>query len=98
MVRWISELELYAPEIVYKPGQENIVADILSRMNFESPSVPPASQPMEPEYIFATWDKLPPTLRSDWPLLLIPSNREQVKSLLDKEEKNFIITSNRVFR
>jgi hypothetical protein len=103
LVRWISELELYAPEIVYKPGKENIVADILSRVNFESPLVPHSSQPMEPEYLFATWDKLPPTLRSDWPLLLIPSNRAQVKSsevksLLDKEEKNFIIMSNRVFR
>jgi hypothetical protein len=103
LVRWISELELYSPEIIYKPGSENTIPDILSRMNFDSPLEPPAATSMEPDYLYAAWDKLPPTLRSDWPLLLIPENRAKVKSvevkkLLDNEEKNFIITSNRVFR
>jgi hypothetical protein len=103
LVRWISELELYSPEIIYKPGKENEIPDILSRMNFDSPSEQPASESMEPEYLYAAWNKLPPTLRSDWPLLLIPNNRTkvistEVKSILDREEKNFNVTANRVWR
>jgi hypothetical protein len=31
LVRWLSEIELYDPEILYKPGIENQVPDLLSR-------------------------------------------------------------------
>ncbi|OBZ81557.1 Transposon Tf2-9 polyprotein, partial [Choanephora cucurbitarum] len=94
LVRWISELELFSPTILYKPGKDNHIPDALSRMNYDSPDVPPAADSMEPDYLYAAWDKLSPGLRSDWPLLLLPQNREKVKSdevkhILDREEKNF---------
>ena len=103
LVRWISELELFSPTILYKPGKDNLVPDILSRMNFDSPGVKPAAESMEPDYLYAVWDSLSPGLRSDWPLLLLPQNRSKVKSdavkkILDREKKNFTITANRVFR
>ncbi|OBZ80629.1 Transposon Ty3-G Gag-Pol polyprotein [Choanephora cucurbitarum] len=103
LTRWISELELYNPTIIYKLGKENQIPDILPRMNFDSPLVKPAPESIEPDYLYATWSNLPPTLRSDWPLLLIPINREKVKSaeikkILEREEKHFHISSNRVFR
>ncbi|KAG2195271.1 hypothetical protein INT47_005046 [Mucor saturninus] len=100
LVRWINELELYSPKIVYKPGKENTIPDILSRMPFNDT---PSPAPMEPDYLYAVWDKFPTTIRYDWPLLLIPSSREKVKTdelkaLLDKEAEKFHITANRVFR
>lgn len=103
LIRWINELELYAPNICYKPGKENIIPDILSRMDFNTTKSNPDVKPMEPEYLYATWNHLPATLRSDWPLLLIPENRVKVKSaeikaILNREEKHFHVTANQVYR
>lgn len=35
LVRWMNELELFDPEILYRPGKENDVPDALSRENYE---------------------------------------------------------------
>lgn len=100
LVRWINELELYSPKIVYKPGKENQVPDALSRLPFTDI---PDPEPMEPDFLYAVWDKFPTSIRYDWPLLLIPDSRtrvqsDELKSLLDKEAVHFHITTNRVFR
>ncbi|KAG2191485.1 hypothetical protein INT47_004957, partial [Mucor saturninus] len=104
LVRWINELELYSPEILYKPGKENTVPDILSRMNFESNNQSTTDvKPMESDYLYVTWTQLPAKLRSDWPMLLLPETRKklklaEVKAVLDKEEKYFHVAANQVYR
>ena len=103
LVRWINEIETMNPTIVYKAGKENHVADVLSRMNYADEDPAPNSETMESDLLYAAWDVLPPLLRADWPLLLLPEEREKVKSetvnnLLNKEQNNFSISSNRLYR
>ncbi|CEG85007.1 hypothetical protein RMATCC62417_18745 [Rhizopus microsporus] len=50
LVRWLSEIELYDPEILYKPGSENQVPDILSRRDGIEAS--PEDKSMEPKYLY----------------------------------------------
>jgi hypothetical protein len=38
LTRWINELELYDPDIQYKPGKEQVVPDALSRIVHPAPS------------------------------------------------------------
>jgi hypothetical protein len=103
LIRYINELELYSPEILWKPGNKMQVADTLSRLNYDSLDIPPASESFEPEYLFAAWDTMPAVLRSDWPIFLLPENKHHVKStkvkqMLEKKSKHFDIRLNRIYR
>ncbi|KAG1082520.1 hypothetical protein G6F59_013927 [Rhizopus arrhizus] len=102
LVRWIAELELYAPDIQYKPGKDNNVPDILSRIG--SPASLCASHSLEPEYLYSSWiqDGLSRAGEPmDWPMLYI--NEERVKdqknrNLLDKHRNDFVVHDRRVYR
>lgn len=101
LVRWISELELYAPNIQYKPGVDNTVADALSRLPEGNNSDQDITS-MEPEYLYAL-DHLPLSIRQDWPLLYMDNKFEKVednelKRHLLKEKSNFRIESNLIYR
>lgn len=100
LVRWISDLEMFAPTIKYKPGTSNTVADALSRIGNAST---PAFTSMEPDYLYTTWDRLPPELQSDWPLLYVTGADTKVqspklKTLLVKEKPFFKIEQGKLFR
>lgn len=103
LVRWIAELELYAPDIQYKPGKDNNVPDVLSRIG--SPASSCASHSLEPEYLYSSWiqDGLSRAGEPmDWPMLYI-NEEERVKDpinrkLLDKHRNNFVVHDRRVFR
>jgi hypothetical protein len=47
LIRWIAELELYDPDIQYKPGKENEVPDVLSRRDEPEGSL--ADKSLEPQ-------------------------------------------------
>ncbi|KAJ8651383.1 hypothetical protein O0I10_013089, partial [Lichtheimia ornata] len=52
LTRWIAEMELYDPDIQYKPGKDNHVPDILSRR--DGAHCLTNESDMEPEYLYAT--------------------------------------------
>ncbi|KAK4511130.1 uncharacterized protein ATC70_012342 [Mucor velutinosus] len=100
LVRWIADLEMFAPKIIYKPGKENVVADALSRIGDASQ---PAKESLEPLYLYASWSQLPKELQSDWPLLYAAGTDDKVKSkelkaMLKREKPNFTIKNGRLFR
>lgn len=103
LVRWMAMYELYNPHVEYKPGKENDVADALSRIpNLLDPSQPDVPS-LTPDYLYATWDQLSHELRMDWPLLYINDKHRSVDSStlrdhLEKEESNFTVQDNQVFR
>lgn len=101
LVRWISDLELYSPIILYESGKTNVVVYALSRT--DSPSLPAVSETMEPKYLYAIWSKLAPGLKPDWPLLYTDNGKEKVKDpdlkkLLQRQRDHFVIKNNKVFR
>lgn len=85
LIRWIAELEMYAPIIKYKPGAQNTAADALSRIPtsfVDTRSVAlfqDNQEPMEPQYLYSIWDKHSPEFREDWPLLYIGNQVSKVK-------------------
>ncbi|KAG2190801.1 hypothetical protein INT47_010410, partial [Mucor saturninus] len=95
LVRWIAELELYAPDIQYKPGKENDVPDALSRCGGPESNCDPES--LEPEYLYAT----PLTHASDWPSFyafrpeLVP---QEARGIVEKNRAQFVVRSGKVFR
>lgn len=100
LVRWISELEMYSPVIMYKSGKSNVVADALSRIDSSSTS---SAATMEPKYLYAVWSKLAPGLKSDWPMLYVNNRDAQVKDpdlkqLLETERNNFTVKGNLVYK
>lgn len=111
LVRWLAELESYSPDIVYKSGKTNIVPDALSRA--DGVDCTPDTESMEPKYLYAAdmssanhtvKHDLSLELQQDWPLLYRFNYHQQVKtaklkSLLEGEKDNFIVTSDhRVLR
>jgi hypothetical protein len=103
LVRWIAELELYNPDIQYKPGKENEVPDILSRIG--GPESSPAPDNLEPDYLYAAWmprDATVDLLDLDWPLLYLnPMDRdcpERYQKLLHAHRDNFVIHNDTVCR
>ncbi|KAG1170886.1 hypothetical protein G6F36_011841 [Rhizopus arrhizus] len=77
LVRWLSEIELYDPEILYKPGVENQVPDLLSRR--DGPESRPAEKSIQPRYLYhitAALKSLPLLDQDpiqDWPLHYLSS-------------------------
>ncbi|KAG2228480.1 hypothetical protein INT48_003702, partial [Thamnidium elegans] len=105
LVRWISELELYSPDIKYKPGIENKVADTLSRVpTFKlDENVDDSILSMEPDYLYVSLDHLSEGLRNDWPLLYLSRGEDKVqdkelKQLLLAEKEKFSVQNNVVYR
>jgi hypothetical protein len=104
LTRWISELEMYNPDIQYKKGSLQVVADALSRR--DGPNCTPAPTSMEPEYIYAfdSLAGLTPAVKTDWPLFYLNNHNEKVSSLqlknkLAKERPFFEVTDNdKVYR
>lgn len=103
LVRWIAEYEMFSPNIEYKPGKENDVADALSRRSDLLLDDGPSPPSLEPDYLYATWDLLSHDLRMDWPLLYLNNAHHTVKSSvlqkkLEKEEDHFVIRQQQVYR
>ena len=70
---------MYSPEIIYKPGKENIVADMLSRL-FEDPD---ATQICNEDYT----DRVVATLRRSAGSEVSESESEDVEIDTDTEEE-----------
>ncbi|KAG2191851.1 hypothetical protein INT47_002866, partial [Mucor saturninus] len=95
LVRWIAELELYAPDIQYKPGKENDVPDALSRVG--GPESKNAAESIEPEYLYAA----PLTHPTDWPNYYA-FHPEQVpreaREIVEKNRPQFTVKNRKVYR
>ncbi|KAG2212446.1 hypothetical protein INT45_003620, partial [Circinella minor] len=88
LTRWIAEIELYDPDIQYKPGRENHVPDLLSRR--DGPNCTTDMQPLEPNYLYA----LKAIQESDWPKFytLVEENWPPTyKDLLTKHKEKFVV-------
>jgi hypothetical protein len=103
LTRWISELEMYDPDIQYKKGSLQVVADALSRR--DGPHCTPAPTSMEPDFIYAIdpLSGLSPSVKSDWPLFYLDNHDQKVSSLqlknkLAKERPFFEVSDGKVYR
>ena len=111
LIRWISEIELYNPDIQYKPGKDNTVPDLLSRR--DSPHCTPAETSIEPRYLYTTnvistnhtlrqtMKSLPDDAVQDWPLIYFRKEDqwpEQLKGELIRKRNKFIVKDQHVFR
>lgn len=47
----MSEIELYDPDIQYKPGKENVIPDLLSRR--DGPECKPVEESVKPKYLYS---------------------------------------------
>ncbi|KAG1177838.1 hypothetical protein G6F36_010757 [Rhizopus arrhizus] len=105
LVRWLSEVELYDPEILYKPGKENQIPDLLSRR--DGPNTHPEERSMQPRYLYhvnikrndlSLLDKDP---IQDWPLHYL-SNEEKwpakIREELNRRKHSFIIKDQHVYK
>ena len=95
LTRWIAELELYDPDIQYKPGKDNHIPDLLSRR--DGPACETLESEMEPDYLYA----MKAVQESDWPKFYAkPENTwpPSYKDLLLKHKDKFVSRDNLVFR
>ncbi|KAG0781421.1 hypothetical protein G6F22_009577 [Rhizopus arrhizus] len=105
LVRWLSEIELYNPVILYKPGAENQVPDILSRR--DALNTKPSSNSMELKYLYniVKESKHVSILDSDpiqdWPLHYLSTPDKwpiKIKKELEKRKSQFITRDKQVFK
>lgn len=76
LVRWIAELESFAPDIQYTPGKDNNVPDVLSRLP-DQDTENNEEESIEPIYLYtaslnkkdAKWSSA--DMKADWPLLYL---------------------------
>ena len=95
LTRWIAEIELYDPDIQYKPGRENHVPDFLSRR--DSPNCIMNENPLEPNYLYAVKS----IHESDWPKFYAFGEEKwppMYKDLLEKHKDKFVVHNDQVFR
>lgn len=104
LVQWLSEIELYDPEILYKPGSKNHVPDILSRKDGVESS--PEEESIQPRCLFNECNalKVSPTLEADpiqdWPLqYLYEKNKwpDKMKNDLNKLQRHFTVKDKQVY-
>ncbi|KAK4517547.1 uncharacterized protein ATC70_000887 [Mucor velutinosus] len=103
LVRWIADYEAFSPNIEYKAGKDNEVADALSRkpdLLVENGENIPS---LAPENLYAAWDQLSDTIKTDWPILYVDKNYEKMKSdalrkRMEKEEDQFVVRQRTVYR
>lgn len=104
LVRWLSEIETYDPKILYKPGKDNHVPDLLSRR--DGPGCTASSRDMEPGFLYnvsspKTHEAALRIHQTDWPLLylsppdLVP---EAAKDKLNRNRDKFVVRDGKVFR
>ncbi|KAG1324500.1 hypothetical protein G6F62_009065 [Rhizopus arrhizus] len=105
LVRWLSEIELYNPVILYKPGAENQVPDILSRR--DALNTKPSSNSMELKYLYNIVKEsihvsiLDSDPIQDWPLHYLSTPDKwpiKIKKELEKRKSQFITRDKQVFK
>ena len=95
LTRWIAEIELYDPDIQYKPGRENHIPDLLSRR--DGPHCITDEKPLEPDYLYA----IKSIQESDWPKFYAFGEEKwppMFKDLLAKHKDKFVVRNDQVFR
>ncbi|KAG2214673.1 hypothetical protein INT45_011182, partial [Circinella minor] len=95
LTRWIAEIELYDPNIQYKPGKDNHVPDLLSRR--DGPTCITNEKSIEPDYLYAVKS----VQESDWPKFYAQPDTNwppMYKDLLEKHKDKFTVHNNMVFR
>ncbi|KAG2213622.1 hypothetical protein INT45_010121 [Circinella minor] len=95
LTRWIAEIELYDPDIQYKPGRDNHVPDLLSRR--DGPSCITDEKSLEPDFLYA----VKAIQESDWPKFYAFGEeqwRSVYKDLLAKHQDKFVVRNDQVFR
>ncbi|KAG2208373.1 hypothetical protein INT45_000625, partial [Circinella minor] len=95
LTRWIAEIELYDPDIQYKPGRNNHVPDLLLKR--DGPTCVTDEKSLEPDYLYAVksvqesnWPKFYALGEENWP--------HMYKDLLAKHKEKFVVRDNQVFR
>lgn len=95
LTRWITELELYDPDIQYKPGITNHIPDLLSRR--DGPHSTTNDPPLEPDYLYA----LKSIQESDWPKFYASSSSQwptTYRDLLQQHQHQFSCRDGQVYR
>lgn len=95
LARWMGEIELFDPVILYKPGKENCVPDLLSRR--DGPDCTTDETSMEPDYLYA----IKSVQETDWPRFYIKSPDQwprTLKDLLEENKHHFTVRDNQVYR
>lgn len=98
LVRWMNELELFGPEILYKPGKDNSVPDALSRKAYDAEA---GDNMLEPQFLYATMNTLPQEHRQDWPLYYASRAKDLAKDVsdfMDQEKEHFVVHNGKVYR
>lgn len=111
LVRWMQDLEMYQPSLVYKKGVDNIVPDALSRR--DGPDCVPDPVSMEPEFLYEMSTTIlnkvlqpsDTSLLTDpcqyWPIFFKKKKEDwpdKWRAQLEKEEANFEVIDNVLYR
>jgi hypothetical protein len=112
--RWMSELSLYSPRIIYKKGEEQVVPDSLSRR--DGPDCIPNDSSFEPRYLYDSSeicaavisektksfdDPLITDPTHDWPLFYFKEENSwpsKLKKELTKNRDSFIVKDQHVWK
>ncbi|KAG2190402.1 hypothetical protein INT47_001388, partial [Mucor saturninus] len=114
LVRWMTELSLYSPKILYKKGIDNIVPDLLSRR--DGPNCVPNTESMEPRYLYEPVETVAAIISNsssnsndilitdplqDWPLFYFKDASlwpESLKDHLLKKQQDFIVRDQHIWK
>jgi hypothetical protein len=110
LVRWMSELSLYSPKIIYKQGTDNIIPDLLSRR--DDPKCNPAELSIEPKYLYEVYQSATAVLSienenelsdptKDWPLFYFKPQDKWPKKWLSKlksKQDDFMVKDGHVWK
>lgn len=98
LVRWINELELFDPTILYQQGKLNCVPDALSRKDYNGE---PNQESLEPDFLYVVASNIPAEHREDWPLYYLQQPEDlpdSVKDFLEQEKDHFVVRQGKVYR
>ncbi|KAG2191605.1 hypothetical protein INT47_012819 [Mucor saturninus] len=114
LVRWMSELSMFSPKIVYKPGVDNIVPDFLSRR--DGSKCIPNTESFEPRYLYDSPETCAAVISSktnrfddplitdplqDWPLYYFKDEDlwpDTLKAELKKQQDRFRVKDGHIWR